>query len=101
MIDRTDVETCRIGLLWIRRHRELHRQPASAAIDRALAALDRVTSAMSVDGQNPFVAQQEWITTGEAARRTGYTERHIRRLAPQIGQKVGRVWAIRADALED
>lgn len=98
MIDRVDLETCRVGLLWIRRHRELHRQPPSAAIDRAL---DHLTSAMSDDGQKDVAPQQEWITTGEAARRTGYTERTIRRLAPRIGQKVGRVWAIRADALEE
>ena len=98
-LDRTDLETCRVGLLWIRRHRELHRQPASLAIQRAIERLDE-TLAMSASGPEDEAAQQNWITTRLYAERWGCTTRHARRIAPLLGgRKDGRDWLIPEEAL--
>lgn len=43
-----------------------------------------------------------WLTTDEAARVTGYSFRHLRRLAREgsiEARKVGRDWLIKADSL--
>lgn len=55
-----------------RRHRESARAVPPAPSASGPSALDRPTSAPSVS---------EWITTAEAARRLGVTERQARRLA--------------------
>ena len=96
MIDRIDLETCRVGLLWIRRHRELHRQPPSAAIERALAHLS-----VSANGRDDGAPHADWITTAELAARLGCSQRHARRLAARIGARVGRQWLIPPEVLEE
>lgn len=101
MIDRVDLETFRVALLWIRRHRELHRQPPSAAIDRALAALDHLTCALAANGQAPQPDTGNWLTTAEVAERMGCSQRQARRIAADLGTRIGRQWLIPADRLED
>ena len=44
ILDHTDLKTCRVGLLWIRRHRELYRQAADPAVDRAIGHLEEILS---------------------------------------------------------
>ena len=94
MLDRTDLTTCRVGLLWIRRHRELHHQPAHPAINRAIEHLE-VTLSMSANGPEDEAAEDNWITTRQYAERWGCSTRHARRIAPLIGgRKDGRDWLI-------
>jgi hypothetical protein len=93
-LDRFDLKTCRVGLLWIQRHRELHRQPANPAIDRAIEHLE-VTLSMSASGPEVKAAEDNWITTRQYAERWGCSTRHARRIAPLIGgRKDGRDWLI-------
>jgi len=93
-LDQTDLTTCRVGLLWIQRHRELHHQPAHPAIDRAIRNLDASLS-MSASGPDDIAAQHNWITTGQYAERWRCSTRHARRITPLIGgRKDGRDWLI-------
>lgn len=80
---------------FIRAHTLIH-QPVPAAAYRLLG---RLTSA---SGPEPAAPQPQWVTTADAARITGYSARHIRRIAPLIGgRRIGRAWAIPTDALAD
>ena len=93
-LDRFDLKTCRVGLLWIQRHRELYRQPANPAIDRAIEHLEEILS-VSASGPEDEAAQQNWITSKQAAERWGCSTRHVRRIAEQLGgRKDGRDWQI-------
>jgi excisionase family DNA binding protein len=50
------------------------------------------------------MAEGDLITVAEAAARTGYTERHIRRLLRQQkipGKKLGRDWLLTLEAVEN
>jgi hypothetical protein len=99
MIDRSVLRTCRAGLMWIQGQRELHRQPADPAIDRAITSLDEALS-MSACGPEDEAAQQNWLTTEQAAERFACTTRHVRRIAPKLGgRKDGRDWLIPEGAL--
>jgi hypothetical protein len=99
VIDRTDLETCRVGLLWIQRHRQLHRQPASPVIDRAISNLED-TLACSASGTNDAATQQNWVTTTTAAKRLGCSPRYVRQIAERLGgRKDGRDWLIPEGAL--
>jgi hypothetical protein len=93
-LHRTDLETCRVGLLWIQRHRELHRQPTSPSIERAIEHIEKVLS-MSACGPEGEAPEDNWITTRQYAERWGCSTRHARRIAPLIGgRKDGRDWLI-------
>jgi hypothetical protein len=99
MIDRTDLSTCRVGLLWIRRHRELHHQPPHPAIERAIEHLEDILS-MSASGPEDEAPEQNWVTTKQAAQQWGCSTRHARRIANQRGcRKDGRDWLIPEEAL--
>jgi hypothetical protein len=92
MIDRTDLKTCRVGLLWIRRHRELHHQPADHAVDRAIEHLE---DALSASGPEDEAPDHNWLTTKQAAQQWGCSIRHARRIAEHLGgRKDGRDWLI-------
>ncbi len=97
-LDRTDL---RMALVAIRYYMHGHRLIKRPIPDAAYRLADHLEQCMSATGPDVVVPQEQWVTTAEAARRTGYSERHIRRLAPLIGRKIGRSWAIRADALPD
>ena len=99
MLDHTDLKTCRVGLLWIRRHRELYRQPADPAVDRAIGHLE-ATLSVSASGPEDEAPEQNWVTTRQAAERWGCSTRHVRRIAEQLGgRKDGRDWQIPERAL--
>jgi hypothetical protein len=98
-LDRTDLETCRVGLLWIQRHRELHRQPTSPSIERAIEHIEGILS-VSACGPEDEAPEQNWVTTRQAAERWGCSTRHVRRIAEQLGgRKDGRDWLIPEGAL--
>ena len=49
------------------------------------------------------VGDEEWISVAEVARRTGYSERHVRRLCQEQRIKclrVGRDWLTTLEAVE-
>jgi len=99
MVDVTDLETCRVGLLWIRRHRQLHSQPPSPAIERAVEHLEQALAA-SASGPEDEAAEQNWLTTKQAAELLGCSTRHARRIAQRTGgRKDGRDWLIPEGAL--
>ena len=97
-LDGTDLHVLAVALLWIRRHRELHRQPPSPSIERAL---DHLTSAMAANGQAAQPDPQELLTTAEVAKRVGCSTRQARRIAARIGSRHGHQWLVPADRLEE
>lgn len=99
MLDHIDLKTCRVGLLWIQRHRELYRQPADPAVDRAIEHLEEVLS-VSARGPKDDAVEENWVTTKQAAERLGCSARHIRRIAERLcGRRDGRDWLIPEGAL--
>jgi hypothetical protein len=95
-LDATDLRMARVALNYYVPAWRLCKRPVPPAATLLAEHLDALMAASGPESQVP---QEQWITTAEAAHRTGYSERHIRRLAPRIGRRIGRVWAIRADAL--
>ncbi len=101
MIRRLDATDLRMATVATNYYIHAHRLSKRPVPDAAYRLADHLEQCMSVTGPDPVVPQERWVTTAEAARITGYSDRHIRRLAPLIGRKIGRTWAIRADALPD
>lgn len=70
----------------------------------ALRRLPEHLEALSASGQEPDGVSQQWITTTEAAKRTGVSARTVRRQC-QTGrikaQRAGRDWQIPADAVQE
>jgi hypothetical protein len=97
-LDNTDLHAIAVALLWIRRHRELHRQPPSAAIERAL---DHLTSTLAANGQGAEPNPRDLLTTAEVAKRVGCSKRHALRIAQRLGARVGRQWLTPAELVED
>jgi len=96
MLDSTDLRMARVALNYYVRAHALCKRPIPPA---ALVLADHLEQAVSAIGPQCVRPQEQLITTREAARITGYSQRHIRRLAPHIGHRIGRAWLIRADAL--
>jgi hypothetical protein len=63
--------------------------------------VEAFTTALSADGREPVAAQQEWVSTRQAATILGCSERQARRIAAQVGHRVGRQWLIPKDALPE
>ncbi len=97
-LDDTDLHAIAVALLWIRRHRELHRQTPSPSIERAL---DHLTSTMAANGQAAQPNPRELLTTAEVAQRVGCSTRQARRIAARYGTRHGHMWLTPADRLED
>ncbi|MCB0928621.1 MAG: helix-turn-helix domain-containing protein [Mycobacterium sp.] len=62
---------------------------------------DTLTAAgMSGNGPEPVGAEEQWVTTQQAADEIGCSARHIRRNAHRLGgHKYGRAWLIPRSAL--
>lgn len=82
---------------YVDRHTVERRTP-NLAVFKLLHNLEQLL-AVSEFGQEPVGVQQEWVTVKQAAERTGYSERRMRRHAQRIGRKFGWIWLIPADAL--
>jgi excisionase family DNA binding protein len=92
MLDETDLQNCRIGLLWIQRHRKLGRQAPHPGIARALANIDAAL-ASSPSATEPVAVDDDWLTTTEVAERLGCSDAYVRRIAVKLGGvKHGRDW---------
>ena len=92
-----DLKACRAAL---RVCRSLPARPeTTAAWDRALVAVEEVLSG-SVNGSAATPTRQtEWVTTAEAAKALGCTDRWARDIAASVGIKYGGRWFIPKDAL--
>jgi len=97
-LDLTDLKTARAAVAYYMRGHQLVRKPVPPAAVRLAAHLEQ---AMSLNGPGVVVPQPHWMTTTEAATRLGCTQRHARRIAQQIGYRVGRQWLIDPDALPE
>jgi hypothetical protein len=78
------------------RRRGLDGLPPSADYGQLAEAL---RSALAADGREPVAEQPDWVSTRQAARKLGCSERNARRIAARVGHRVGRQWLIPADAL--
>jgi hypothetical protein len=91
------LQTALTAVLVAARQRGLNGVPASADYGQLAQAL---SSALSVDGREPVAAQPEsWVSTREASRLLGCSERNARRIASRVGHRVGGRWVIPVDAL--
>jgi hypothetical protein len=95
-LDPLDIRTAlRAVDFWRSAHR-LSRLPVPPALDRAA---DNLTALVAVNGQCQNGSQQDWLTTDQIAERLRCSERTARRIAAEVGKKVGRQWMAPAEAL--
>ena len=95
-LDDTDLKMVRVALCYYVRAHELSTRPVPPAAARLAAHLEH---AVADDGHTSVVPQPQWLSTAEAAARTGQSQRTVRRIAQRCGRKIGRTWLIPADAL--
>lgn len=96
-LDATDIHTIVVAPVWIQRHRELHRQPPSPSIHRAI---DHLTIALAVNGQAAQPNTRQLLTTAEVAQLVGCSKRQARRIAARIGTRHGHQWLVTTERLE-
>jgi hypothetical protein len=82
---------------YYRRAFVLSRRPVPPAADALVEHLEQAL--MSASGQESVASQADWLSTRQAARLLGCSERTARRMAARIGRRAGRDWIIPADAL--
>ena len=95
-LDPIDLQTARSVVGYYRRAHELSKRPVPPAADRLAANLEALMSSV---GHEPVVAQPHWLTTAEVAARLNISQRHARRIAVRIGQRIGHQLVVPADAL--
>jgi hypothetical protein len=97
-LDDTDVRMALVAANYYRRAHILSKRPIPAAADRLV---DHLQQTLSANGQETAAAQTHWLSTRQAARLLGCSDRTARRIAARIGRRVGREWLIPADALPE
>ena len=95
-LDQLDIRTVLAALRFHRHAYEESRLQVPPALDRAA---DNLTALMAVNGQSDNTSQQDWLTTDQIAERLQCSERTARRIAAEVGKKIGRQWMAPADAL--
>jgi hypothetical protein len=95
-LDLADIRTALAAVEFWRSVHRCSRLPVPQALDRVT---ERLKALMAVNGQGSVVPQQEWLTTDQIAERLRCSERTARRIAAEVGKKVGRQWMAPADAL--
>jgi hypothetical protein len=98
-LDPIDLKTALSVVGYYRRAHELSKRPVPPAADRLAANLEALDALMSSVGHEPVVAQPHWLTTAEVAARLNISQRHARRIAVRIGQRIGHQLVVPADAL--
>lgn len=96
-LDRTDLATALVAANYYTRAFALIKRPVP---DAALRLIDHLHQAMSSSGHPQQVSAEKWITTTQLAERRGCSTRQARRIAQQIGHRIGNRWLIPADAVE-
>ncbi len=97
-LDRTDLRMAFVALKYYLRGHTLARKTPELAAYRLAHRLEQI---MSADGHDSVGVQPHWLTVKQAAKRTGYSERHMCRIAGRIGHWSGRQWFIDPDALPE
>lgn len=88
-----------LAVLYLVRHHRARRLPVPPAV-AALAARAE-TELRSATGPDTPTTRAEWISTPEAARRLGCSDRHIRRRARALGgRKIAGRWLIPTTAVD-
>ena len=95
-LDLADIRTALAAVEFWRSVHRFSRLPVPPALDRAA---DNLTALMAVNGQSDNTSQQDWLTTDQIAERLRCSERTARRIAAEVGKKIGRQWMAPADAL--
>jgi hypothetical protein len=99
MLDQTDLATARDALVFVRSLRQSHRQPPKPAEDRAIEHIEATLTSCS-SATEDVVAEDNWVTTKQAAEIRGCSPSYIRRIAPQLGgHRNGRDWMIPKEAV--
>ncbi len=98
-LDRTDLAMAFVAVKYYMRGHTLERRTPDLAAYRLAHHLEQLL--VSVDGHDSVGVQPHWITVKQLAHRTGRSERHARRIAQQVGVKVGRQWLVDPDAVEN
>lgn len=85
-MDRPALLTAQSALLEIRRTVVLNHGPTDS-FDHALSSIrEALTSTSAAHGTtNPEPSQTKWVTTAEAAKVLGKSQRWVRDMAPRIG----------------
>jgi hypothetical protein len=96
-LDSTDIRMALAATHYYRRAFVLLKRPVPPAADRLVDHLQQAL--VAANGQETAAAQPHWYSTRQVAQLLGISDRTARRLAKQIGQRVGRAWIIPADAL--
>lgn len=97
-LDQTDLRMALAAADFYRRACVLSKRPVPPAADRLV---EHLLALMSDHGQQPATPQPHWLTTEQVARRLNISERHARRIATTVGQRVGRQWWIPETALPE
>lgn len=95
-LDLLDIRAALAALRFHRRAHEESRLSVPPALDRAA---DNLQALMAVNGQSDNTSRQDWLTTDQIAERLQCSERTARRIAAEVGKKIGRQWMAPADAL--
>jgi AraC-like DNA-binding protein len=95
-LDRADLKMALVAVSWYRRAFVLAKRPVPPAAERLAQHLEE---ALAANGQETLAAQPHWVSTKQMAQRLGCSDRTARRIAKQVGHRVGRAWIIPADAL--
>lgn len=99
-LDRIDLQMALTAVQYYLRGHRLRQLTPELPAFRLAHRLEEIL-AVSVDGHESVGLQQEWLTVQQAAQRIGKSERTARRIANEVGRKVGRQWLIPADALPE
>jgi hypothetical protein len=96
--DQLDIRVALAALRFHRHAYEESRLQVPPALDRAT---DSLTALMAANGQCCNTSQQDWLTTDQIAERLQCSARTARRIAAEVGKKIGRQWMAPADALPE
>jgi hypothetical protein len=95
------LDTALRAVLLAERRRSLDGLPPRADYGQLIEAL---SSALAATGHQPVTdrpEREQWVSTKQAARQLGCSERQARRVAARLGERVGGRWLIPAAALEN
>lgn len=109
-LDGYELRACLYAVNYAREARRREGKTASATLDQLARAMSAIVSeSPTPDDQNGAERDSElvgprshFLTVAEVAQRLNITERHVRRLAPQLaGHLTAGRWLIPADAVEE
>ncbi|MGO9098864.1 MAG: helix-turn-helix domain-containing protein [Mycobacterium sp.] len=94
-----DLKMAIVAVAYYRRAHILSKRPVPPSADRLADHLQQTL--LSANGQEMPAAQTHWLSTRQAARLLGCSDRTARRIAARVGRRIGRDWLIPADAIRE